>query len=417
MSAVRPVWFVILACSIAFGLRVGFTAWYRGGLDQPATHARCAADGVEYDQIARNLAAGVGYARADGVPTSFRPPGYPLAMAVVYAITGGSLTAIHLFFAACGAAGVAGTYLFAREVFTTETSARWAAALLAIYPPDIFTASNFLSEVAFGPCLAFGLWLAAYSRRRVSPSAAFAAGLVLGYSALTRGFAVLLLPLFAWYLLSMRPTRKSAISALLFSFAFGLVLTPWVARNYKVHGEFVLSTTNGGSTFYGANNPIVASEPRHFGNWVATNHLPGRAEIDAQPSEYLHDKKEFALGMEWVKSHPSQFLKIAPFKIVRFWLPFIGYASFKVYPIANILLTAPFLVLILLGLGRTLLSASRRSQFLACHLVMLVNLVMTVVFWGDGRFRDANAPVLMIYAVAGGAWVLGRRTRVSRQAL
>ena len=39
---------------------------------------------------------------------------------------------------------------------------------------------------------------------------------------------------------------------------------------------------------------------------------------------------------------------------------------------------------------------------------VVANLVMVVIFWGGPRFRDANAPVLIIYAVAGLWWVRQR---------
>ncbi len=403
----RPFVFGLVAAVAAFGLRLGFTAAYRGGLDQPPTYARCASDGLEYDLFARNVAAGRGYCWEDGSPTSFRAPGFPLAMAAVFAVFGVSYPAIHVFFAACGAASVVGTYLFARELMG-DLKARWVAALAAIYPPDIYMASNFLSEIPFVPALAFGLWLLVRHRRTGEWWTVLVAGLLLGYGSLCRSFAILLLPALGVYTLGNPVRRVGWTGAALYGVGFLAAVLPWTARNYHVHGRVVLVATNGGSTFYGANNPVVAGSIKEYGNWVATNRLPGRDLIDAQPDEVSHDQMEWKLGIEWVKAHPLDFAKLAVFKLARAWAPFVHWNSTKVNPIANVVCTAPFLLLITVGLIRTGFTWSGWRQYAVCHLTLLATLVMVVIFWGEPRFRDANMPVLMIYAVAGGGWIVRR---------
>lgn len=392
--------FLILVAALAFFLRLGFTAAYRGGLDQPPTHARCASDGVEYDSLARSVARGNGFCWDDGTPTSFRSPGFPLGMAGVYAVFGFSYTPIHIFFSVCGIANVIGTYLFARELLGPRR-ARLAAIFAAIYPPDVYMASNFLSEITFVPCLAFGLWLLQRHQRLPSSWSVGIAGLLLGVGALSRSFAVLLLPMFTLYLLFASNTPYRLRSAFIFAVGFLLAIVPWTVRNYHVHQEFVLISTNGGSTFYGANNPVVAGTLLQHGNWVATNKLPGRDLIVAQPTEVSHDKMEYKLGVEWVKTHPLEFAKLGVFKFIRFWLPFIHWTSSKVHPIPNILSTLPFLILIGIGLSRSLWTRESRRQFALCHLTLISTLIMVVIFWGEPRFRDANLPILMIYAVLG----------------
>jgi 4-amino-4-deoxy-L-arabinose transferase-like glycosyltransferase len=397
MQSPKNTFVIFLIVLVAFLVRLGFTAVYRGGLDQPPTHARCAADGVEYDSLARNVAAGNGYCLDGGGPTSFRAPGLPFAMAAVYGLFGPSLTAIHVLFSFCGACGVLSAYCLATELVAPRT-ARFAAAFAALYPGDIYMASNFFSELVFSPCLGFGLWLLARNTRTGSRWAALGAGVLLGYASLTRSFAVLFLPLYVLYCLSGPILRMTQVrAATWYTVGFALVLLPWVARNYQVHGTFVLVATNGGSTFYGGNNDVVTSTPRQYGNWVATNGLPGRDLIDAQPTEVSHDKMEYQLGVAWVKAHPMLFVKMSFFKIARSCLPFVDWPSLKVYPIANIGTTTPFLLLIGLGLWTTLRSSAQRKQFALCHLAMYATLVVVVVFYGTPRFRDANLPVLAVY--------------------
>jgi 4-amino-4-deoxy-L-arabinose transferase-like glycosyltransferase len=398
--------FVFLVALIAFALRLGFTAAYRGGLDQPPTHARCAADGVEYDSLARSVAAGRGFCWDDGTPTSFRAPGLPLAMAAVYTIFGGSYVPIHIFFSVCGVLNVIGTYCFTRELLDVRR-ARIAMILAAIYRPDVYMASNFLSEIVFVPCLAFGLYFLVRSSRKPSSWGMLMAGLLLGCGSLSRSFAILLLPILCFDLVRTCSWK----AAIIYAVGFLAVLLPWTARNYSVHGKFVLVSTNGGSTFYGGNNPVVAGQLWQHGNWVSTTLLPGRDLIEAQPNEVAHDQMEYKLGREWVQSNPLAFAKLGIFKVIRFWTPFIHWPSFKVYPVANIGSTAPFLALILLGLIRTLVRPDDRRLCRVCHLTLVGSMIMVVIFWGDPRFRDANLPILMVYAVFGWDWVVGTKTK------
>jgi hypothetical protein len=283
--------------------------------------------------------------------------------------------------------------------------------LAAVYPPDVYTASYFFSEIVFVPCLGFGLWLLLRSARTRSRVAAVGAGLLLGYATLCRPFGLLLLPLLFAYLWG-RPLRpRGWKGAVLYAAGFLAAVVPWTVRNYQVHHKFVLVATNGGSTFYGANNDVVAGTPWKYGAWVATNVLPGRDVIEAQPDEVAHDKKEWEYGVAWVKEHPGKFVVLGAFKVIRTWLPFVHWLTLKVYPVANVLLVTPFLALITAGLVRTLATREGRARYAVLHLTMLATLVMLVVFWGEPRFRDANMPALMVYAALGGEWLLGRLRR------
>ncbi len=201
--------------------------------------------------------------------TSFRSPGFPFQLAIVYWLSGGSLLAAHLSFAMLGAVGIVGTYLFARELVrgaTSEPFARYAAMFATLYPADIYMASNFLSEIPFVPSLAFGLWLVLRGLRTHSLWCIFVAGLLLGYANLCRSFAVLLLPLLTFYVLFAGGGRRWSAS-LLFVIGFSSVIGLWTWRNYQAHGYFVLIASNGGSTLYGANNDLVAGSLKQHGNW------------------------------------------------------------------------------------------------------------------------------------------------------
>ena len=306
---------------VAVSLRVTFTVAYRGGLDRPPDSKANGADGTEYDLIGRRLAAGDGYTWESGASTAFRAPGLPLLLAAVYSAFGPHYPAAYLALAVCGGVGAVVSALLAGELFG-RCHAWWAGLVAAVHPGDVFFCSYFFSEAVYAPVLGVGLIGVTRAANGGRLGWAAVGGLFLGYATLCRSFGLLFVPLFGLFLLVRLPTRRGVLAAGLFGLGFAAVLGPWVGRNYQAFGKPVLVATNGGSTFYGGNNPVVAGSLAQYGNWVATTRLPGRDLIDAQPDEVSHDKMEWQLGMAWVREHPGQFLKLVPFKLARFWAPF-----------------------------------------------------------------------------------------------
>ncbi len=357
------------------------------------------ADEVQFNNLGRLVAQGQGYRLSpDRPPTSFRAPGFPLFLAGLYAIFGENYLLAYTSFCLLGAVSCLLTLALAR-LFLTEAGARLAAILLTCYLPHIFWATQFCSENLFIPCLTLGLWLFLWSRQTGSSWTLAGAGLTLGWAALTRPFALLLLPiLLLWLLANSRP-RLPLQASLILVLSFSGVIAPWTVRNYLVHNELVLLTTNGGSTFYGGNNDRVASEPRALGYWISTTELPGRDLVDAQPSEVAHDRMEWQLGRDWVGANPGKFLLLLVFKLGRlWWLPEYS-VGLRWLRIVSYL---PYLLLFGLGVWRCLRQRRLQTEtWWVLHGTMLATVLTALVFAGLPRFRDANAPLLMIYAVLG----------------
>jgi 4-amino-4-deoxy-L-arabinose transferase-like glycosyltransferase len=245
------------------------------------------------------------------------------------------------------------------------------------------------------------------------------AGLTLGYAALTRPFAMLLLPALALVLLWKHPTRslhRLAVTTL-FAITFVLPIAPWTIRNYTIFHKLIPVASNGGSTFYGANNDRVLLEPRHWGGWVSTRYLPHRDYIMAQPDEIAHDAAEWKLGITWCREHWTTLPLLATFKFIRLWLPDMQSAN-PLYVAIQLVGYTPYFLLYLLGL----LTLARHSQlrtpaWLTLHTCILVTVLTALIFWGSPRFRDANTVILMPYAAVGiqaaTSW-LTQRIRIPR---
>lgn len=421
MRLSRPV-FLTLLLAAAFAVRLGTVLALRDVRVGPQGIA--CADDVEFNTIAVHLAEGKGFTNAAGLPTAMRAPGFPAFLAALYRVTGEQPVVAYLTFCLLGAASCLLTYLLAREYFS-EGWARLAGALAAVNLPHAYFAAVYMSENLFVPLLILSAWLVVRHLKRDSFPSLVAAGIVLGYAALTRPFALLLLPAFlaavAWSQWRRRSWLLTPAAALVVSF-FAVIL-PWTARNYRVFGHPVLIANNGGSTFYGGNNDLVANEPKLFGYWVSTTELPHRDLVAAAPDEITHDKVEWRLGVDWVKQHPAALPRLTVFKLARLWAWPHDWDGGKAYYVPLRVATfAPFLLLYTLGVARCLRSrAFWAPAWLVVHAGMLATAVTAVIFWGSPRFRDANLGFLMLYAVVGvqvlADWVRGLRRAARARAL
>jgi 4-amino-4-deoxy-L-arabinose transferase-like glycosyltransferase len=379
----------------------------------------CGADCVEFESLARQVAQGNGYSTDSGRPTAFRAPGFPLLVAGIYTLAGFRPWVAYVAFAVIGGLAVVLTWLCARRLLPALAAAA-AGIMAALYLPHVYFASLYVSENLSALSLAVVALSSVIYLERGSWWQALVAGIALGVSILARPFAILLVPpLIAIFLFygPGRRIRSAAASALLLAGA-GAIVGPWALRNLEVFESPVFGSTNGGSTFYGGNNDIVATQPGLLGSWVSTVGLPGREWIEQAPDEVTHDRREWALGMRWIRSNPDKLPKLMVAKLVRFWLPDFGSANRK-YVALQVVATTPCLVVLLIGLGVTLRGSEYRTGgWLVMHAVTLATLACGLIFWGAPRFRDGSFAPLMLYGGVGVGWLLRKVSLItSRRAV
>ncbi len=363
------------------------------------------ADDIEFNTLAQHLARGEGYTNRDSRLTSFRAPGWPFFLAGLYTLFGERPEAVYLTNCILGGLACTLAYLLGRQLLD-ELGARLAGWLCVFFVPHWWFATMFYSENLFVPLLAVAAWmmLLLYTNKIYDILFVFALGAILGLAVLTRPFAVLLLPLWGLLLVDRRVWRRSVLYLAALGVGTLLVLAPWIYRNYQVHDRFVFVATNGGSTFYGGNNPRVVREWRYWGSWLSTVELPGRDEIVAAGSELASDQVEWQLGLKWIRAHPDEAAVTVPLKVARliFWLP--DFDAGRWYLVLRVVCWVPVLLLGLVG-GWLCLRGPVAPGWLVIHLVMMATVLTAVIFWGSPRFRDANAPLLMLYpALALSTW-------------
>lgn len=226
-------------------------------------------DAIQYDTLGWNLAQGHGFSLATVppfAPTMYREPFYPAWLALLYRLSGGHRPdlvpwfQVGWFVATCLLAYGLGRWL------VHEQAGRWAGIAAACCPTLANYPSYLLTE-SVATCLLIGaigavcVWWA----RQTALWAALA-GLVLGCLSLCK---VVMLPLVICLAvggcISRHATspraRRMAHMALMF-LACAMVVTPWVARNYRVFGSAQVSLRGGLALWARANR--LTNGPREL---------------------------------------------------------------------------------------------------------------------------------------------------------
>ena len=218
---------------IAFGCRLAANILFEGLHEGPSARG-FGADAVEFNAIAGNLVRHGEYAIVAGHPTSFRAPGFPLALAGVYAVAGvNNHLAARLFFCLVGAALLVAVFLLAREI-AGERTALLAAALAAVYPHLAYYSIHFASEPLFTLLLTLSKWAFLRAMRRNSAAWYLASGLLLGCAALTRPVGFYFFPFYILIALWKRQAPWTSVLArhAVYLAGIAIVVAPWAARNY-----------------------------------------------------------------------------------------------------------------------------------------------------------------------------------------
>jgi 4-amino-4-deoxy-L-arabinose transferase-like glycosyltransferase len=235
---------IIVAVSAVLNFVTHDTAWPVMTPDSPS-----------YVEPARNLVAGRGFSSLEPPtfaiskipgyplrqrPETFRVPGYPLFLSLIFMLGGGVFTVLavqHLTNVAIAAT----LYLFVKSVTRSNAVTLTAALSFAIFPPSIWIANTIMSETLFSAMLLATVIAAYYAVVRGSIPFSIAAALLLGASVLTRPIATwLFLPLAA--VLFLRARRRRVAVTIVFAIASQLLPMIWIARNKRVAGVAALSS-------------------------------------------------------------------------------------------------------------------------------------------------------------------------------
>jgi hypothetical protein len=320
---------------------------------------------------------------------SFRGPVVPLLFAPVVA-EGGGVGWMRFVSLLCGSLGPPLLFL-ALRTSPLGDRAWWPAAAYALWPPAVYVSVRAISEAPSQALLIGALATLCLPRSR---NGVFA-GALAALSVLARPAA--LIP--AGLLVFATGSKKRAA---LFVATFVVVMSPWVIRNWTIHGRPLL-TTNSGVTLVGGNCQ-AALDAEHPGKWVAPDRVyegdPDAPDLGmwgwSNMTEEASDRRFASDAMRWVKAKPGRAATLCFWKLVRLFDPdqhsekadsaskaWIGWLTF-----------APVLLLAVLGLG------AWRDE-LPWTMLVLGTIVTALIFYGDVRMRTCADPALLVFAAHG----------------
>lgn len=372
-------------------------------------------DPAEYARHGYSLADGHGYPDSvvTGGPTAIRPPGFPVLVGAVFALTDDSVGAVRLVQALLGVLIVALIALIALELWGRRVGLL-AAALAAVFPPLVVAGMPLFSEPLFvvlelGSVLAVLHW----RKSRGTPTLVIA-GVLVGLSMLTRanGVLVLIPLLFAvWNSRKWRSARSYASPALLAACAV-LVVAPWTIRNAVVMDAFVPVSDQDGYTLAGTYNETS----RELGGaWIPVT-------LDQRLRSFIEERKsagEVKLGRalrseakRFALDHPGYLPTVAIHNTLQLFS--LSWSDEKIGQRVGAGLSAkwaavtalgfyPFLVLALVGL---LAGAWRQMpRWMSAIPLLMLSVIMVVA---SSRFRAPIDPFVLMFASVGAVTIADR---------
>jgi len=345
-------------------------------------------DARTYCIVAKNLLDGRGLILDDDHRVT-RAPFYPVVLASLFKVFGEGVLAPRLLHCVLGAATCVLVALLAESYFGGATS-YVAGAICAVYPFFVFYTGLLLTETLFIFVLVSHVLAVRAQFSRPGVWNAIAVGATLGAGVLTRPSLLTFLPLpCAWLVAFGSERRRQVVGVAVAIASFGVVMCPWVVRNYRVVGKLVPTTLLVGKSLYEANSPYATGGPAmHITEWPR--------EIEGL-SEYDRDRVLKHAAVRYIRQNPQRFLFLCVVRFARFWNLFPNYDVYRstLYCVVSACSYGPVLVLALLAL-RPLLPRWREVGLLL--LPVLYFAALHLVFVSSIRYRTPVMPFLIVLA-------------------
>ncbi len=366
-----------------------------------------------YYGTARNLATGhgltirvvppIGYLPGPGgMQTTLWPQGYSITLAAVFRVFGAGLTAGKLLNVVAGTLVIPLVFLLARRPFGGAV-ALVAAALFALYPANIFWTSVLYSDLVFTTPFVVATVLLVYAGTRPTRTQAVAIGLAVGYMAIIRPQALVVLGAAAVYWLIRDESPRSVLKPLLYA-AFGacIFILPNAVWNTARTGELTALSNNFGY------NLRIGHAPYSTGRYIWPTDLwaspPTDASTGALPSESLAIRR----SVDYAVHHPIDEMSLSAKKIFYLYTTdsdsIIWASTFDSTPIwgsaaraqhlMDLADTAAYVTLIL-ALVVVPLTFSLRDERLLLWLILAFWTAAHIVFFGEPRYHLPVLPIIL----------------------
>ena len=332
------------------------------------------------------------------VPTALHPPLFPAVLALGSAVGLDSYEAHRIIGCLLGAGTVGVVGLIGRRV-GGATLGLVGAGLAAVYLPLIANDSVLMSESLFG--LTIALTILAALRLADTPSWPNAAllGAAIGLAALTRSEALLLVALIPFVARAWRPASVAVLATV-------IVIAPWCIRNSLAFDRPLGISTGDGPALAGSNTDVTYRGDL-IGTWdFGGLKLSGDVDrtSDAETGEKLRDQ-----GLDYAREHAGRVPLVVAARVLRTWsvYPFDPREKVRYTALAEkrkrgiewLTLLSGWAV-ILLGIAGLFVLRRRGARLAPFVAPIVLATVVSALFYGGVRFREAADVALIVPAAA-----------------
>ncbi len=371
------------------------------------------ADFKMYDDMAASFYRGHGYVDAIGRPSAFKPPGYPLLLALMYHVVGESPFAAKVVQANMSVLLCLLVFLLTRRLFG-ERRAFIALVLCLFHPTFIFSVTLLGTEIPFACLVTCAVLLLALRPEGAHlPSRDVAlAGLAFGAAGLMRPMALLSpIALLFWLVVDWRGFKESLRILIVFGMALALPILPWTVRNYVHFKKLVPVSTNGGYNLFYGHNPLGEVV------WLPFNRLQSLPDFPTEAQWFQMDEPSRSsymqkLAKEYIWTDPAGVFRRMPIKFYLlmlspdvpslYWniegLPTERKPTKKTLTLLaslNRVFAYGILLFSVIGLFSAGLS-DRRLAFM--YGLVGIWILFHLIYWGKPRFRFPMVPFMIILA-------------------
>lgn len=400
----KVVWWFLAIFILSFIVRAMFLIFVFG-VETPLR-----GDEPDYNRVAVHFQSGNFWNAFPEGPSSYRAPFLPLQLSVLYSVMGIDTGLGRWCMVIISSLVAPMLYLVGMRFQQKQVIAMLAGAVWALYPPSIFMSCWLLTETNAALLMVIGLGCFLWTAQSKAPWPALITGIIWGLWTLNRP-QLLFLPfalLVSQAVLRRRTTWHWAWNRwLICLLAVAVTMSPWIVRNYIIHGVFIPVTTQGGLTLAIANgslnNPIVQK-----GGYYKNPKLYALVR-NAPESEWNK------IGMEFSFRHLRENAHLLPkavlHRAINFW-------TFRPNPYKPHLTRNDWIMLfvwlpILLFFLVSFFKWPWQNDWPALVMIFYA-FIFALPFAGFPRFRFPVDPLIIMRAIVGLwgtiGWILNRKT-------
>jgi 4-amino-4-deoxy-L-arabinose transferase-like glycosyltransferase len=399
-----------IVLGISIGLRIIILHQWNASVFSVAVWS----DSATYNQWARSIITS-----GDWIGTNpfLMTPLYPYLLAVIYTITGESLTAVRLIQNAIGIGTILLIFLSADKMFQRR-AAFFAAMAAALYGPFYLHANLLLVETVKVFLLILSLYLLLIATEKKNIRWWIYSGLVLGAAMLCRPTDIFVVGIaLLWiFLLMVQPFSLRLRSASALFAAVILIVLPVTIRNYSVSKEFIPITSNGGLNFYLGNNPKAVGVYYNVDGLDLANDPDGRIFLETTKGKNFTAGQASAYWMneavDYIVKQPADFIVLAGMKALLFFhYKEIGQLGYNYHFISRNAVSAlgyllTFAVILPFSVVGIVVLRKEWKKYFLLYGLLAAQFLSVILFFVTDRFRLSSMPFLILFAGFGLDWLL-----------